>query len=454
MSEKTRENKAPATSRRRFLQASATAAIGGGLASQVNIARSAHVAGDETIKIGFIGCGGRGTGACRDALGTKGPVKLVAMGDLFADRMERSLKRLREIKEIRDRVDVKDDMKFIGFDAYQKILDLDVDLVLLTTPPHFRPEHYAAAVKAGKNIFMEKPCCVDAPGFRTLMAANQVAQEKKLSVVVGLQRHHQRSYQAAIEKLRDGAVGDVQYIRTYFNMPGGGRNDRGKPDGMTEMEYQIRRWGVFCWLSGDHIVEQAVHEIDIANWVMDSHPIRANGMGGRQVRTGKGNGDIWDHHFVEYEFEGGVRHYAQARQIAGCWMHVSDNVHGSKDTMILGSGPYGMQGSGRGIDQASRGYDRKKVRENPYQQEHDDLAASIRGSGPHLFEGGYAATSSMTAVLGRMATYSGKVVTWEEAVNSELKLAPERYALDVNPPAMPGPDGNYPVAMPGSTKAF
>jgi myo-inositol 2-dehydrogenase / D-chiro-inositol 1-dehydrogenase len=434
-------------SRRDFLKASALLAA----AAQLDIARSAFAAGSDTIRIGFIGCGGRGTGACRDALSTNRAVKLVAVGDLFADRMESSLKNLRSMPDVAERIDVKDDMKFLGFDAHQKVIQSGVDLVLLTTPPHFRPLHYAAAVKAGKHVFMEKPCCVDAPGYRLLLATNEEAKKKGLSVGVGLQRHHQQNYIEGIQKIRDGAVGDVMFVRTYFNMPGAGHSDKAKPESMTEMEYQIRRWGMFCWLSGDHLVEQAVHEIDIADWIMDAAPIQANGMGGRQARTGRGNGDIWDHHFIEYEYANGARHFCQARQQAGTWQHVSDNVHGTKGMLTIGMGPYGMgENNHRKPDSLT---DKDGGLTNPYRREHDDLQASIFGTGPHLFEGDYGARSSMVGVLGRMATYSGKVVTWDEAIKSELSLSPKEYSLEASTPAVPDAAGNYPIAMPGTTKA-
>jgi predicted dehydrogenase len=306
---------------------------------------------------------------------------------------------------------------------------------------------YEAAVKAGKHVFMEKPCCVDGPGYRKLVAANEIALAKKLSVVVGLQRHHQQSYIDGIQKIHDGAIGEVNYLRTYFNMPGSGHSDQGKPGNMTELEWQLRRWGIFTWMSGDHIVEQAVHEIDIANWIMQGPPVKANGMGGRQVRTGRGNGQIFDHHFVEYEYEGGVKHWAQARQQGGTWEQVSDNAHGSKGSITVGFGPYGQGG---------KGYRSPKnwVTNNPYEKEHQDLLDAII-SGTCLYEGDYAADSSMTAVLGRMATYSGMEVTWEDAINSDLDLAPDNFkSLQDQAPVQPLPHGEYPVAMPGLLKAF
>jgi predicted dehydrogenase len=435
-------------SRRDVLKASA-GLVAGSLAAGLSLARSAHAAGSEVIRLGFIGCGNRGSGACKEALSTKAPTRLVAVGDLFPERIERSVKNLSKYEDLAERIDVPPERRFTGFDAYEKVLAAGVDMVLLTTPPHFRHIHYAAAVKAGKHVFMEKPLCIDAFGYRGLVAANEEAKRKKLTVVVGLQRRHQQNYLDGIRKIRDGAVGQVRYLRTYFNMPAGGRSGQLKPEGMSEMEYQVRHWGVFCWLCGDHLVEQATHEIDVANWVMDGHPVRANGMGGREVRKGPGNGDIWDHHAIEFEYADGARLFCQARQQPGTWSHVSDNVHGTKGDMTIGTGAWGMGNAGpRELRSSSfRG-------KNPYQQEHDDLVASILGTGVYRMEADYGATSSMTAVMGRMATYSGKLLTWDEATASDVRLAPARYALDAPPPVLPLPDGSYPAAVPGVTKAF
>lgn len=419
-------------------------AVAAGVATGLSLARAVHAAGDETLRIGFVGCGNRGTGACREALSTRGPVRLVAIGDLFAERLEVSLRNLTKYDELRVKIDVPPERRFTGFDAYQRVIEAGVDLVLLSAPPHFRPIHYAAAVRAGKHVFMEKPCCVDAPGFRALQAANQEAQQKRLSVVVGLQRRHQKNYLEGVRKIRDGAVGDVRFLRTYFNMLGG-RSGAPKPAGMSEMEYQIRHWPLFAWLCGDHLVEQACHEIDVANWVLGGPPAWANGMGGRQVRVGPYTGDIFDHHALEFEWPDGRRHFCQARQQPGTWSHVSDNVHGTRATITLGSGPWGL---GTVTPRQLRSKDFQSV--NPYQREHDDLQASIRG-GPHCFEGDYAATSSMTAVMGRMATYSGRRISWEEATRSQVRLAPDRYAFDAHPPTLPDARGCYPVAQPGQT---
>ncbi len=316
----------------------------GAAAASLSVARSAHAAGTEVIRMALVGCGNRGSGACLDALSTKAPVKLVAMGDLFANRLETSLKNLSRHDEVRERIDVPPERRFTGFDACEKVLAAGVDLVLFATPPHFRPMHFAAAVAAGKHVFLEKPCCVDAPGYRQFLAAADAAKEKRLSVGVGLQRRHQPLYLEKIKQIRDGAFGSVRLIRTYFNVDGG-RAAVQRSAAMSEMEYQIRSWNLFCWLSGDHIVEQSCHSIDVANWIMDSHPVRANGMGMRQIRTGPGTGDIFDCHSVEFEYADGTRYYCQARQQPGTWGHVSENVTGTKGRMTLGVGPWGGRDS-------------------------------------------------------------------------------------------------------------
>ena len=435
-------------SRRTWLKSSGATVAAGSLLAGLDVARFAYAAGSDLVKLGLVGCGNRGTGACQQALSTSGPVKLVAVGDLFAERIEQSLHNLLKYDELRARIDVPAERRFVGFDAYEKVIRSDVDLVLLTTPPHFRPMQYAAAVKAGKHVFMEKPCCVDAPGFRMLVTANEEAKNKRLSVVVGLQRRHQQNYLDGIQKIHDGAVGKLMYLRTYFNMPGGRAGGK-RPASMTEMEYQIRHWNLFCWLCGDHLVEQSCHEIDVANWIVGDHPIRAQGMGGRQVRTGAGTGDIFDHHAIEFEYAGDVRYFCQARQQPGTWTHVSDNVHGTKGSLTIGTGAWGMGATTPRQLRAKNFHG-----DNPYQREHNDLFASVRGSGPHRFEGDYAATSSMTAVMGRMATYSGQMLAWDEAVQSTLALRTERYAFDAIPPAIPNAEGLYPIAIPGVSKAF
>lgn len=440
------------STRREFLARSAGLTVG--LMGGVDLTRTPRRPTVDELKIGLVGCGGRGTGAAIDALGTRGPIRLTAMGDVFPDRLQSSLQRLQSNKEVGPRVDVPEHRRFVGFDAYQKVLASDIDVVLLTTPPAFRPLHYAAAIAAGKHVFMEKPCCVDGPGYRLLMETNKRADAKNLKVVVGLQRRHQKSYLAGIKRVHDGAVGDIILIRTYFNMPGQGPNYNCRSAAMSELEWQIRHWGMFTWLSGDHIVEQAVHEIDIANWMKkDQPPVKANGMGGRQVRIGCGNGQIFDHHFVEYVYADGSRHYAQAKQQPGGWRHVSDNVHGTKGVMTIGSGPYGLGGDADYNTPADRGG--SEIADNPYRQEHQDLLDAIRQGKP-LNDGYHGATSSMTAVMGRMATYTGAEVTWEQAINSKLELAAGLAQFTLSSPAPVAADekGDYPIASPGSTKEW
>jgi predicted dehydrogenase len=438
------------TSRREFLAHSAMATTMVGL----SIARTAHVAGSDELKIALIGCGGRGSGAVDDALHCSAPMRIVALADVLGDRVQRSLKALHEVEEIQGKIDIPEERQFVGFEAYKRVLDLNVDIVLLTTPPAFRPLQYSDAVQAGKHVFMEKPCCVDGPGYRRMMEANRVADSKGLKVVVGLQRRHQKSYLEGIKRIHDGEVGDIVLIRTYFNMPGGGPDYRRRPATVTEMEWQLRRWGRYTWLSGDHIVEQAVHEIDIANWIKgDETPVKANGMGGRQVRIGCGNGQIFDHHFVEYTYADGARHYAQAKQQPGGWTHVSDNVHGTEGVFTVGSGPYGMGGKSEYAGGEKRTLEQEM--ESPYRREHQDLVDAILNN-TQLNDGYHGTNSSMTAVLGRMATYSGQEVTWDEAVKSDLELAPglEDYTLSTTPPVVPDSEGNYPIAKPGFTKAL
>jgi myo-inositol 2-dehydrogenase / D-chiro-inositol 1-dehydrogenase len=452
MSNENRTENEKAT-RREFLARSA--GLTAGLVGTLGLSRSARAAAGDELRIGLVGCGGRGTGAVRDALSTRGSMRLVAIGDVFPDRVERSLKALKAAEGDGTRIDVPPERQFVGFDACQKVLASDIDIVLLCTPPNFRPLHYAAAIEAGKHVFMEKPVCVDGPGYRMVMDTNKRADAKNLKVVVGLQRRHQKSYLTGIKRVHDGEVGDIVFIRTYFNMPGQGPNFDCRPATTSEMEYQMRKWGMFTWLSGDHIVEQAVHVIDIAQWLKkDEPPVKANGLGGREVRVGCGNGDIFDHHFVEYVYADGSRHYAQAKQQPGGWRHVSETVHGTKGTLTVGSGPYGMGGDADYSTPADRG-EGGEISDNPYRQEHQNLVDAIR-NGTKLNDGYHGAKSSMVAVMGRMATHSGAEVTWEQATNSKLELAPglAEYTLTSTPPLETNPKGDYPISVPGLTKAW
>ncbi|RMH01474.1 MAG: gfo/Idh/MocA family oxidoreductase [Planctomycetota bacterium] len=438
------------TSRRSFLAAS-SALAGGALLRGAGASTPAATAaapapprnpmGDDEIRVALIGCGGRGTGAAGQALSTAGEVRLVAMADAFSDRLEGSLRSLTE--NFGDKVAVPPERRFVGFDAYRKAIDSDVDLVILTTPPGFRPIHFDYAVEKGRHVFMEKPVAVDAPGVRKVLKAAEEAKRKNLKVGVGLQRHHDPRYQETVRRLQEGAVGRFKLFRAYWNGAGVWVNPR--QPGQTEMEYQMRNWYYFVWLCGDHIVEQHIHNLDVCNWVMGGPPVEAQGMGGRQVRTGKDYGEIYDHHMVEFTYADGTKLLSQCRHIPGCANNVSEHVHGADGYanisagVIEGPGGWKWRWRGEGV--------------NPYQVEHDDLFAAIRQDTPYN-EAEYGALSTMTAIFGRMATYSGQVVTWEEAFNSDLALLPAAYDWNADPPTLPDAEGNYPIPMPGSTRAF
>ena len=437
-------------SRRDVLKAAGIVA-GTAMASSF-IARSAHAAADDTVKIALVGAGGRGTGAAAQALSTTGQTKLIAVADAFEDNARNSLETLKG-GDVGDKVDVGDRL-FHGFDAYQKAIDSGADVIILATPPGFRPMHFEACVKAGKHVFMEKPLAVDAPGVRQVLAAAKVAKEKNLKVGVGLQRHHDPKYQETIKRIHDGAIGDTVLLRVYWN--DGGVWVRGRQQGQTEMEYQMRNWYYFNWLCGDHINEQHIHNLDVANWLKHGPPMIAQGQGGRQVRTGIDHGEIYDHHMVEFTYKDGTKMLSQCRHIPGCSNMVDEFAHGTKGDAHVGGGSIRPRG-GSGWNYGGKGVD-------PYQVEHDVLFDAIRNNKTHN-EAEYGATSTMTAIMGRMATYSGQEIYWDKAaaqaanrpdaavaLDSEVALRPDRYAWDGKPPTLPGPDGRYPIAMPGSTK--
>lgn len=433
--------------RRDFVKRSSLAASGLILAPSM-MAAKAHISGDDVIKIGLIGCGGRGTGAAIQALSTSQNVRLVAMADAFSDRLEDSYKQIQgELKTYEispDKLNVPEEHKFVGFDAYKGVIDL-VDVLLIATPPGFRPMHFEAAVKAGKHVFMEKPLAVDAPGVRKVLETAELAKQKKLNVVVGLQRHYQTKYQKWVDLLHEGVIGDIIASRVYWNSEGVWVRPR-KPE-YTEMEYQMRNWYYFNWLCGDHINEQHIHNIDVGNWVKRDYPVRASGMGGREVRTGKEHGEIFDHHTVEFEYADGSRMYSQCRHIKGCPNMVTEAFHGTN-----GSAP------APGVILTRSGYeimnhnDRKDA--NPYQVEHDVLFEAIANGEYKFADAENGAKSTMTALMGRMATYSGQIIEWDDALNSEISLMPERFAWDANPPIMPNEDGYYPVPVPGQTEVI
>lgn len=427
------------TSRRDFLTTSAATAgalAAGGLA----IGRSAHAAGDETLKVGLIGCGGRGSGAAANALTADSGAKLTAMADAFADRVEGSLKQLTKAKP--DQVAVDPDHRFVGFDAYKQLLAVDVDVVILATPPHFRPAHLAACVEAGKHVFCEKPVAVDAPGVRAVLAACEEAGKKGLSIVSGLCWRYHDGVRETMQRVLDGAIGRIVAIQETYNCgPPWFRNKLRQPE-WTEMEYQMRNWYPFTWLSGDHNVEQHVHSLDKAAWLMhDEPPARAWGLGGRQVHSEETIGNIFDHHAVVYEYTDGVRLYSYCRRQAGCANDTSDHFLGT--TGHCNVLKHRIEG------ETTWRYQGPKC--NMYVAEHEELFRSIRGARP-INNGLYMARSTMLAILGRMVTYTGQAITWDQAIHSSESLSPASYAWDADPPILPDENGEYPIAMPGVTK--
>jgi predicted dehydrogenase len=416
-----KKNTSSDVSRRRFLKATAAGtALAAGALPVPSIAQS----GPKEFKIGLIGCGGRGTGAANDARNagkiTGDTVKIHAVADLFEDK----------VVPARKSFGVEDKNAFFGFDAFKKLLEVGCDYVILATPPHFRAEHFEAAINAGKHVFTEKPVAVDPFGYRRFIAAGDMAKAKGLSVAAGTQRRHEKQYMETQKRVADGAIGDVVAGRCYWNQ--GGLWSREKEEGWSDTEWQIRNWLYFTWLSGDHIVEQHVHNLDVLNWFLGAHPVRARGMGGRQVRTAQPKyGNIFDHFATELIYPKGVRVTSMCRQIDGCWGDVSEFVVGTKGGTNCRNeiyGPSAWKFSGDQVD--------------PYVQEHIDLQASIKEGKGSLNETKNVATSTMTAILARTACYTGKEIAWDDLVQSNERLGPEKY--EFGPMAIPA------IARPGN----
>lgn len=431
--------------RRDFLKTSAI--LAGGMMIQPFSIPGAYAAGTDEIKLAVIGCGGRGTGAVFQAFETGYNIKLVAMADAFRDRIDKSYAPIMD-KYGSDKVDVPEERKFVGFEGYKEAIKL-ADVVILASPPGFRPDHFEEAVRQGKQVFMEKPVAIDAIGIRRVLAAAEEAKKKKLNVVVGLQRHYQDNYRETIKRIHDGAIGDIVGGQVYWNDGGVWVNPR--QEGQTEMEYQMRNWYYFNWLCGDHINEQHVHNIDVANWVKNAYPVQAYGTGGRQVRTGKDHGEIFDHHSITFTYADGTVIFSECRHFPGAANRVDESFQGTKGKVFLSAGNHGNLTDYKG--NALYTHDREN-NPNPYQVEHNELFAAIVAGEYKFADAENAAKSTMTAILGRYATYSGKVVTWDEALNSNINLMPEKLAWDAMPKVLPNADGYYPFAIPGKTKVI
>jgi predicted dehydrogenase len=380
-----------------------------------------------TLRVGLIGCGGRGSGAARDAFEADPSTVLWAMGDVFADHVESSQKALKE--GLGARFEVTSDRTFVGWDAYKGVIDSGCDIVILTTPPGFRPKHLRAAVETGKHVFMEKPVAVDAAGVRSVIESAAMADAKGLNIVAGTQRRHDVAYRQTMGRIRDGAMGEIVAGYAYWNQGGLWMNPR--QEGWSDVEWQLRNWLYFTYLSGDHIVEQHIHNMDVCNWALGRHPVKAVSLAGRQVRTDAAYGHVFDHFATEYEYEGGAKVVSMCRQIDGCANRVSEHLVGTKgtsnaNTWIQGEGAWRFEGD----------------RPNPYVEEHRHLIAAIK-SGNRINEGVQVAESTMTAILGRMAAYTGQEVTWEQAMASAESLVPDEMSF--------GPMAVAPVAVPGQT---
>ena len=430
-------NRTSRVSRRRFIQATGALAATG-LAAKLDVAQAAFAAGKDTIKVGVIGCGGRGSGAAENVLHAAKGVEIVALADYFqhkADRLRQRLNRFIEsdakAKQLGNRVNVPKERCFSGLDGYEKVISIpDINYIILATSPGFRPIHLQAAVAAGKNVFTEKPVAVDGPGIRTCLEVYEQANQKGVAIAAGTQRRHQYGYIETIKRIHDGAIGDIVNARCYWN--GGFIWFRKRQPGMSDLDYQIHNWYHFCWLCGDHIVEQHVHNLDVVNWAMQSHPIRAVGMGGRVRPYSDPNvdGNIFNFFAVDLEYPNGVHVLSMCRQISNCANSVSEALVGTKGTCQVNA--YTINGK--------PAVDRRAARRapNPYVQEHTDLIESIR-TGQPINELRNVAESTLTAILGRTAAYTGKAITWEQVLNSRQKLMPDQLSRDVSLPVRPLP---------------
>jgi predicted dehydrogenase len=438
------EQQSPEASRRQFLKTSAAAVAGATLLGSVP---HVHANGSDVIGVGLIGCGsprgGRGRGAAANCVNAGPGVKLVALGDLFKDHLEFTRNNLKKLGS--DKVDVPTSRCFVGWDAYKEVIHCkEVNLVILATPPGFRPLHLKEAVAAGKHCFVEKPVAVDAPGVRAVLKACEEAKKKNLAIVSGLCWRYDHGMREAFRRVHEGAIGDITTLQCTYDT--GGLWMIPRRNGWSDMEAQVRNWLYYTWLSGDFNVEQHIHSLDKMAWVMkDEYPVKAIGLGGRQVRTSPDYGHIYDHHSVVYEYANGVKLFSNCRQQDGCANDVSDHIFGTRgvchiDAMrpVFSIKPHGSGPKAWRYRPVRGGRDR-----GMYQNEHDELIASIR-SGKPINNGEYMTKSTLLAIMGRMATYTGQVITWDNALHSREDLSPARYEFG----ALPVPE----VARPGVTR--
>jgi predicted dehydrogenase len=428
------------TSRREFLTATAATAGAAALAATLGSASNVHAQGNDVIKVGLIGCGGRGTGAAGQCVNAGPNIKLWAMGDAFQNRLNSAYNNLYNNQNLRPKLDCPPERRFTGLNAYQQVLASGVDLVILATPPGFRPLHLQAAVNANKHIFTEKPVAVDGPGIRQVLDLVALADQRNLNIVAGTQRRYQTGYLQSMHRIHNGDLGTLTSARCYWNQ--GALWHTARTPQMSDVEWQIRNWLYFTWLSGDHICEQHVHNLDVINWAARAHPIKAMGVGGRQVRTGAEFGHIFDHFAIEYEYPGGLVLQSFARQQEGCANNVSEAVTGTQGSWTPSGSPaspnvYRITGA--------HPWTFPHQQDNqPYQEEHNKLIQAIR-NGQRINDLRNVAESTLTAIMGRMAAYTGQIVTWEQARTSTENLMPANLTMQTALPVAP-------VAMPGQTE--
>ncbi len=436
------------SSRREFLKDTTSVLAGVSLAGAIGA--RAYAGEQNTIKIALVGCGGRGTGAAANALKTDGPTQLVAVADVFENRAANSLKNLS--RQFVGQVDVSEGRRFLGMDAYRKAIDVisPGGVVLLATPPAFRPMHLEYAVSKGCHVFMEKSFAVDAPGIRRVLNAGKMAEKKNLNIAGGLMSRHYKPLEEAVEELHKGLIGEIITCWAYREHAPVGLSP--KSEGMSELAHQIRNYSCFTWLNGSFILDWLIHNLDVCCWCKDAWPVSAQGQGGRQTRKKKDQ--LFDHYAVEYHFPDGTRLFAQGRHMSNVWGFFGDIIHGTTGSAVLGEGvsqPRIFKGHRQKPEDVIWRYEGPRC--NAYDREHDLLFAAIRQNKRHN-ETERCAYAAMTGILGRMAAESGKMITWEQAMASNLEVAPglDDYTMDSEPPVKPDANGSYPIAMPGRTK--
>lgn len=450
---KKNSNELNGLSRRDFMKAS-TLTAGGLLMGSLPVARSAYAAGSDTLKVALIGCGDRGTGAAFNTLMADDGVELVAMADILEDRLNNSYNTIMQRFGETGKVNVPDEHKFVGFDAYKKAIPL-ADVVLLTTPTFFRPVMYAEAVRLGKHVFMEKPVAVDAAGVRSVLESGKIAEQKGLNVVVGLQRRYEMKYRELHRRLQNGEIGDLVSGQVYWNQ--GPFFFRPRQPEWSELEHQIRNHFHFIWVAGDQVLDQMIHNLDVANWYIGAHPVSAMGMGGRETRTSSDYGQIFDHSSIEYVYPDGTVLQAQCRQQENVHVIINERFNGTRGFLSTG-GPEGPVIRDRAKNVRFR-YEGQND-PSPYNHEHVELYRAIRGQLPRIDDSQSGAEASMTSILGMMTVYSGDLLTWDDALASNIKMYPDHdmdaatMNWDTVPPARPDANGDYQVPVVGHAKVL